>query len=106
MNASKTKLPSEPDWKDMKIDDMPNSDMRMVAEILGVKTAVELMRNFEGTTLIVPKYKKSISVSKFIIANYDGKFSTVKRIVRQCGLSQRRVLEIIAQHKKNGTIKQ
>lgn len=106
MNASKTKLPSAPDWNEIAIKDMPNSDMRQVAEILGVKAAVELMRNFGGTSIIVPKNGKSKLLEKYVIANYDGNYTTIKQLVRQSGLSQRRVLLIIAQHKKNGTIKQ
>lgn len=47
---------------DVHIDDMPNSDMRMVAEFCGLETALVLLKELPGVKLIIPKCGPGLSV--------------------------------------------
>ncbi|HNW37161.1 MAG TPA: Mor transcription activator family protein [Candidatus Ozemobacteraceae bacterium] len=79
------------------IDDMPNDDMRLVAETLGVQVAVDLLRHLGGITLSIPKRGLGKLAERLIRAEYDG--SNAKRLAVQYGVTERFV-QIVANGQK------
>lgn len=67
---------------------MPNNDMRDVAECMGVDVAVELMENFGGQDIYIPKKPQTAIVKKYAEANPK---KTVSEIARDLNLSRRTV---------------
>jgi Mor family transcriptional regulator len=67
----------------MSIEDMPNEDMRDVAELCGIEVAVSLIKHFQGSKISVPRNRAYLKLAeKFIIANYDG--DNAKRLSQVC----------------------
>lgn len=72
----------------MTTEDMPNNDMRDVADFCGAEVAINLLKNFAGAHIIVPKQRAFIKIAqKFIIKNFDGKNAKALARITGCSLS-------------------
>lgn len=67
---------------------MPNSDMRDVAEKMGVPTALELMKNFGGQQIYIPAKLHGHIVREYAKAHPD---KTVEQIARDLHLCKKTV---------------
>jgi Mor family transcriptional regulator len=72
----------------MSLDDMPNRDMRDVAEFCGLDVARSLLRFFAGAHIIIPKQRAFLRIAqKFIVSNFDGKNAKHLSRITGCSLS-------------------
>lgn len=91
---------TEKDWlKDITIEDMPTSDMEIVAHVCGLEAAVLLMRSFAGSQLNVPKLWYKGLIARKIIKEYDG--NNIHRLTQRYGVSRAYVYKILQEHRKN-----
>jgi Mor family transcriptional regulator len=87
------------DWlKDIKLEDMPNSDMQMIAETCGVEAAVTLMREFAGTQLTVPTFWHKRVIMRKIVEEFDG--ANVEKLAVRFGVSKTFVYDTLMAHRK------
>lgn len=78
----------------MTIDDMPNEDLKTVADICGPSVAISLIKNFEGINIYIPKRGVFLRIAeRFIIDKFDG--TNAKTLALACKLSQRAVYTIV-----------
>lgn len=78
----------------MSIDDMPNGDMKLVAQECGVKVAIALLKKMNGTGIYIPKMDAFCKIIKgFVLKNFNS--SNAKELAITCNISQRKVYEII-----------
>lgn len=42
-------------YRDVTAEDMPNEDMRLVADLCGIETAMSLLHNLDGISIYIPK---------------------------------------------------
>ena len=87
-------------------DDMPNDDLKFVAENAGVKSALILILLLPGLTVNIPKHALKSLKERYILKEYDGTKFTLNRLTIECGLSQRYVYNLIKrnlQQKKKDT---
>jgi Mor family transcriptional regulator len=66
-------------------DDLPNDDMRLIADLLGLEAAFLMILKLGGIQLIVPKSGLKKLAKKYIKAKFDG--SNVKSLAIKCGVS-------------------
>lgn len=71
----------------MTIDEMPNEDMRTVAEVLGVDVAMGLMQNFNGTRICIPKRTNIRRISTLLRTTS----LSPREIAKELGVGQRTV---------------
>ena len=91
---------AEKDWlKDITIEDMPTSDMEIVANICGLKAAVNLMESFAGSQLNVPKLWYKGLIERRIIKEYDG--HNINRLTQRYGVSRAYVYKILQENRRN-----
>lgn len=90
-------------WMDnVTPNDMPNEDLKYVAEKAGLKQALLLIFLLPGLTLNIPKNALKKLKERHIINEYDGTRYTLNRLAVECDLSQRYVYKLINKHlKKN-----
>ena len=90
-------------WMDkIDINDLPNDDLKFVAEMAGLYEALILIFVLPGITVNIPKNGLKRLKERYIIKEYDGTKLTLNRLVVECDLSQRHVEKIIKKHyKKN-----
>ena len=74
------------------IDDMPNDDMRLVAETVGLEMAVTLMQHMGGITLSIPKLGMKKVAIRVIQKQYNG--SNGKRLALKLGVTERFVSQV------------
>lgn len=79
-------------------NDMPNDDLKFVAENAGIKSAMALILLVPGVTVTVPKHALQTLKEKHIINSYDGTKFCLNKLAVDCELSQRYVYQLI---KKN-----
>ena len=86
-------------WMDyIKPEDMPNDDLRFIAESAGIRSALALIFCTPGLTVTVPKNSFTAVKERYIVSQYDGTKYTINRLAIECGLSQRYVYKIIKKH--------
>jgi Mor family transcriptional regulator len=83
--------------KDITIDDMPNEDMRLVAETCGLSVAVKLLRTCGGAKLYVPKLSSKRLIDRKIVEEFNG--GNVRRLRSRYGVSKRYIYNVLRKHR-------
>lgn len=82
-------------------DDMPNDDLKYIAQNAGLRSAMTLILLVPGLTVSIPKNALRNLKERHIIKEYDGTKFTINKLAVECGLSQRHVYKIIKKHLQN-----
>ena len=89
-------------WIDyIRPEDMPNDDLKFIAESAGIKSALALIFCTPGLTVTIPKNSFKEVKERYIMSKYDGTKYSINRLAVDCGLSQRYIYKIIEKHIKN-----
>ena len=86
----------EPVWaKYIKVDNMPNADMAIIAETMGLEVAKKFLFELRGINFSVPfnysfKYRR-----EHFIQNYDGTTASLKKLCRECDFSRRYAYKMV-----------
>ena len=73
-------MKTTPWLKTITIDDMPNDDLKFVAEEAGLKQALLLIFLLPGITINIPKNGLRRLKEKYIMKNYDGTKSKLNKL--------------------------
>lgn len=82
----------------IKPDDMPNDDLKIIAESAGIRSALALIFCTPGLTVSIPTKAFSEVKKRYIISQYDGTKYTLNRLALECNFSQRYVYKILKKH--------
>ena len=82
----------------MTVKDMPNEDMKLVAESCGVPVAVSLLENCPGLSIFIPKYSTHETLKNDILKEHEKKISA-KRIALKHNISLTYVYQVIRNNK-------
>lgn len=86
-------------WLDnLTEEDMPNEELKVIASLCGVETAIALMKNIPGVMVCIPSKSLIKLRNKYICKKYDGKKKSIIELSRELGLSERAIYDIL---KKN-----
>ena len=93
-------------WMDnISADDMPNDDLKFIAEKAGIRSALALIFCSPGLTVSIPKNAFNTVKEQYIIHNYDGTKYSINKLAIECDLTQRFVYKVIEKHlKKNNRV--
>ncbi len=90
-------------WKQMGIEDMPNQDMRLVAELCGLDVAISLLRNMSGVSIYIPKVESNINfIRRFVKRFYNG--NNAKIIAIELDIGERLVYKIVNELREKGEL--
>lgn len=70
----------------ISIEDMPNDDMRLVAETIGIEHAVALMQHLSGLSIYIPKNSMKRIYRRIIKTRCNG--SNARRLAVELGLTE------------------
>lgn len=88
-------------WADKLTEkDMPNEEMKIIASLCGVKTAVKLMKNLPGVLIYIPTKGFKNVRNKYICAHHDGTRQSLINLCRMFNLTQQQILFILKNCKK------
>lgn len=85
----------KPWMKNITSDDMPNEDLRFIAEKAGLKAALALLFFTPGLIVSIPKnYFKELK-DKYILENYSGSKYSLNELCIKCDVSQRYIYRLM-----------
>jgi len=84
------------DWlKNLTIADMPNDDMKLVAEQCGMEVAIILLEKLNGIIIYIPKIAADKRfIKKYVNENYDGR--NAKNLAVEIGVSEQYIYKLLA----------
>ena len=88
-------------WKNITPEDMPNDDLRLVAEVCGIETVISLLKNLPGTNLYIPSSGYAFLMEQKIRNEFNEGISP-NRLAIEYGTSVQKIREIL---KKKDIIK-
>lgn len=87
-------------WLDeITADEMPNEELKLIASLCGVKTAISLMKNLPGVMICIPIRALIALRNKYICNKYNGTKKSLIDLSLSLGISQRQLYEIIKRNK-------
>lgn len=88
-------------WMDnITADDMPNDDLKFLAERIGIRTTLIMIFIFSGLTVSIPKDAFKRLKKKYIVNHYDGTRYSINQLATDCNYTQRYIYKIIEDHLK------
>lgn len=82
----------------LTIEDMPNADMKLVAECCGIEIALKLLTSLPGISISVPKFGIRKIARDYIIKNYNGK--NAKKLAFETGLTENYIYKILREERQ------
>ena len=87
---------TEQPWKKyITIDDMPNDDLKLFAEKVGIEKAVQTILELPGIGFVIPKKPFRAAKERYIMDNYDGSKYCLNRLALECDFTSKQVYKII-----------
>lgn len=87
---------TEQPWKKyITLADMPNDDLKLFAEKVGIEKAVETILELPGIGFVIPKKPFRAAKERYIMENYDGSKYSLNQLALACDLSAKQVYKII-----------
>ncbi|MDD3149916.1 MAG: Mor transcription activator family protein [Candidatus Gastranaerophilales bacterium] len=81
--------------KDIKPDDMPTDNLRLIADACGVETAVNLIENLAGISVYIPGSALTHLKTNYIKKKYDGTRDCANRLALELGVSINYIYKIL-----------
>jgi Mor family transcriptional regulator len=89
-------LNSQNPWiEDITVEDLPNEDLKIVAALVGLDTAVKMMCELPGIVISIPKNATLGAKIKYIKKHYDGSKKSRYELAKACGVSENYIYKII-----------
>lgn len=85
----------KPWLEELTEDEMPNIELKIVASLCGLKTAVKLMKNLPGVIICIPNKALNNLRNKHICKKYNGTKESLLKLSLEFGLTERQIYSII-----------
>lgn len=81
-------------------DEMPNEELKIIASLCGVQTAIELMKHLSGVMICIPNKSLIELRNKYICKKYDGTKKSLINLGKELSLAERQLYQIIKKYKQ------
>lgn len=81
--------------KYITINDMPNDDLKVLAEKIGIEKTVETILELPGIAFTIPKKPFREAKERYIMEEYDGTKYSINQLALACDLTTKQVYKII-----------
>jgi len=81
-------------------DDLPNEDLRIVADLISLEVAVKMMCELQGINISIPQKAAANAKIRYIKKHYDGTKKSRYELAKICGVSEGYIYKIARQ--RNG----
>ena len=78
---------------DISIEDMPNGDLKMVAEICGMDVAVKLLKELGGINIYIPQNGLRAVMRRYVKKQFNGR--NAKDLANELGISLTSVYRLL-----------
>lgn len=83
----------------LTVNDLPNDDLKIVADIVGLSTAVKLLEDLPGILISIPKTGLNKCRNCYICKNYDGSKQSRVELAKEFGVSERYIIQMASKHR-------
>ena len=84
-----------PPWIDyINMENLPNDDLKIVAETIGLDPTITLMCELSGMMISIPKRATLKAKVDYVMKHYDGSKKSRYELSRACGLSENYIYRI------------
>lgn len=80
-------------------EDMPNEDLRFIAEKAGLNAALALVLYTPGLIVSIPKNALKQVKDKYILNSYKWSKYSLNELAVECGVSQRYIYKLLEQRR-------
>ena len=84
---------------DLTVNDLPNDDLKIVADVVGLSTAVKLLQDLPGTLISIPKTGLNKCRNFYICKNYDGSKESRVDLAKKFGISERYIIQMASKYR-------
>ncbi len=81
--------------ENVTIDDLPNDDLKLIAEVAGLKQAMLFIFLFSGVVVSIPNNPFTKLRDNYIMNHYDGTRTSINKLATECGITHRHVYRIL-----------
>lgn len=81
--------------KNLQIEDIPEGDIKLIAELCGLDTAVNLLENLPGITIFIPVTVIKKLKDTYISKTYDGTRYSIRRMALDLKVTERQIYKRI-----------
>lgn len=82
----------------LKIDDLPNEELQLIASDLGIEAIIKLAMKFSGIYIYIPKDLKKKIKKAYVLRCFDG--TNAKQLARKLDISERSVYDWVHEEDK------
>jgi Mor family transcriptional regulator len=84
-------------WLDeLTEEDMPNEELKLIASLCGVKTAIALMKYLPGVMICIPNKSLIKLRNNYVRKKYDGTKKSLIELSRALCISERQIFNILS----------
>lgn len=87
----------KPWMDDITAEDMPNDDLKFIAQEAGIDAALALILCTPGLTVSIPKNPLKLVKERYILKNYKGSKFSINELAVKCDVTQRYIYTLINQ---------
>jgi hypothetical protein len=88
----------------LTVEDLPNEDLKIVADMCGLDLAVKLLEDMPGTIINVPKTGLNKFRNKYICKQYDGSKQSRSCLAFEFGVSEGYIIQLACRSRKNARL--
>lgn len=93
-------------FKDVQPEDFGTENMRLVAELCGVETAILLLQKISGLVIYIPNNGIKSLMTDYIRKNFDGTRDCANRLAIECGVSINHIYNLVSNNPEKDGIRQ
>jgi Mor family transcriptional regulator len=83
--------------------DLPNVELKLVADIIGMETTINLMEELAGTFINFPKTALNKCRNQFICEEYDGSKESRMALAKKFGVTERYIIKVASYYRKKAS---
>ena len=84
-------------WKKfITMENLPNEDMRILADAIGIEPVKDMITEFSGVTFSIPANAEYPAKVEYIKSEYDGSKGSRVRLSKLCGIGERFIYRMLS----------
>ena len=91
--------------KYVTMEDIPNDDLRVFTEKVGIEKAVETILELPGIGFVIPKKPFRRAKERYIMENYDGTKYSIDKLALACDYTAKQIYQIIKRYREKQRLK-
>jgi len=89
-------------WENnLSMNDLPNEDIRIIADYYGIDFAVKIMNDLPGLIINIPSNALKKIRNNYICRNYDGTKKSRMKLALECDVTEAYIKRLVWLNKRN-----